>query len=196
MTQIPSKQQIMDWVADHPDANSKRDIAKAFGIKGAQRIELKRLLKELEAEGQLERRRRHYMDAEKLPPVTVLELLAPDGSGDLFARPLEWRGEGPMPKILYTPRQTDPALGRGERFLARLVEVHGETGNDPHLMRRRLERNRLHEASGIPKREDPVPDLGRLLPHRRTAPYRSGRASVEPHRTHDHGDARRLLLEL
>ena len=74
MTRIPSKQQIMDWVADHPDANSKRDIAKAFGVKGAQRIELKRLLKELESDGQLERRRRHYLDAEKLPPVTVLEL--------------------------------------------------------------------------------------------------------------------------
>ena len=137
MTQIPSKQQIMDWVADHPDANSKRDIAKAFGIKGAQRIELKRLLKELEAEGQLERRRRHYLDAEKLPPVTVLELLAPDGSGDLFAKPLEWRGEGPVPKILYTPRNSDPALGRGERFLARLVEVHGEDHQyEARLMRR------------------------------------------------------------
>ena len=63
MAQIPSKEQIMEWVADNPDANSKRDIAKAFGIKGAERIELKRLLKELEAEGQLERRRRHYQDA-------------------------------------------------------------------------------------------------------------------------------------
>ena len=77
-TQIPSKAQILEWVSDNPDANSKRDIAKAFGIKGAARIELKRLLKELEAEGHLERRRRHYLDAETLPPVTVLELLAPD----------------------------------------------------------------------------------------------------------------------
>ena len=62
MAQIPSKEQIMEWVAEHPDATSKRDIAKAFGIKGAERIELKRLLKELEGEGQLERRRRHYRD--------------------------------------------------------------------------------------------------------------------------------------
>lgn len=137
MTQIPSKQQIMDWVAEHPDASSKRDIAKAFGIKGADRIELKRVLKELEAEGQLERRRRHYLDPEKLPPVTVLELLAPDGSGDLFARPLEWRGEGPMPRILFTPRESDPALGQGERFLARLVEIHGEDHQyEARLMRR------------------------------------------------------------
>ena len=126
MAQLPSKEQILEWVADNPDANSKRDIAKAFGIKGAERIELKRLLKELEGEGQLERRRRHYRDAERLPPVTVLELLAPDGSGDLFARPLEWQGDGPMPRILYMPRDSDPALGRGDRFLGRLIEVPGE----------------------------------------------------------------------
>ncbi|MEH6788371.1 MAG: ribonuclease R [Paracoccus sp. (in: a-proteobacteria)] len=160
MTQLPDKQQILDWVSDHPDANSKRDIAKAFGIKGAQRIELKRLLKELEAEGQLERRRRHYLDAEKLPAVTVLELLAPDGSGDLFARPLEWRGEGPVPRILYTPRQTDPALGRGERFLARLVEVHGEDHQYQARLMRRITAapNRI---TGIFRKDT---EGGRILP--------------------------------
>ena len=160
MTRIPSKQQIMDWVADHPDANSKRDIAKAFGVKGAQRIELKRLLKELESDGQLERRRRHYLDAEKLPPVTVLELLAPDGSGDLFAHPLEWRGEGPMPRILYTPRRTDPALGRGERFLARLVEVHGEDHQYEARLMRRITAS-PHRIVGIFRKDT---EGGRIVP--------------------------------
>ena len=160
MTSIPGKQDILDWVAEHPDANSKRDIAKAFGIKGAARIELKRLLKELESEGQLERRRRHYLDAGKLPPVTVLELLAPDGSGDLFAKPLEWRGEGPVPRILFAPRASDPALGRGERFLARLIEVHGE---DHHYQARLMRRvaaapNRI---TGIFRKEA---EGGRILP--------------------------------
>ena len=126
MAQIPSKQQILDWVADHPDANSKRDIAKAFNIKGAERIELKRLLKELEAEGHLERRRRHYQDTHQLPPVTVVRLESPDGNGDLWARPLEWQGEGPEPRILYKPREADNALGPGDRILARLIEVQGE----------------------------------------------------------------------
>lgn len=137
MTQIPSKQQIMDWVSEHPDANSKRDIAKAFNIKGAQRIELKRLLKELEAEGRLERRSRHYRNPETLPPVTVVELLPPDGSGDLFVRPLDWQGEGPAPAILYVPARSDPALGRGDRFLARLSPVEGEDhAYQARLMRR------------------------------------------------------------
>ncbi|MEE2862129.1 MAG: ribonuclease R [Pseudomonadota bacterium] len=160
MTQIPSKAQILEWVADNPDANSKRDIAKAFGIKGAARIELKRLLKELESEGQLERRRRHYLDAERLPPVTVLELLAPDGSGDLFARPLEWSGQGPVPRILYAPRQTDPALGRGDRFLGRLIEVVGED----HQYQARLIRRITAQANritGIFRRDS---EGGRILP--------------------------------
>ena len=83
--QIPTKQQILDWIADHPGAGAKRDIAKAFGIKGAARIELKRILKEMEAEGTLERRKTSYADPSKLPPVTVLRILDPDENGDLFA---------------------------------------------------------------------------------------------------------------
>jgi ribonuclease R len=160
MASLPSKEQIMEWVADNPDANSKRDIAKAFGIKGAERIELKRLLKELESEGQLERRRRHYQDAERLPPVTVLELLPPDGSGDLFARPLEWQGEGPMPRIHYAPRDTDPALGRGDRFLGRLVEVPGEDYQYQARLIRRITAA-PHRITGIFRKEA---EGGRIVP--------------------------------
>ena len=109
MAQLPSRQQILDWVAAHPDATAKRDIAKAFGIKGAERIELKRLLKELEGEGVLERRRRHYHDAEKLPPVTVVQLLPPDKDGDIFARPMEWQGAGPMPRRRMRSRRSPPS---------------------------------------------------------------------------------------
>lgn len=160
MTQIPGKAQILEWLAEHPSANSKRDIAKAFGIKGAARIELKRLLKELEAEGQLERRRRHYLDAETLPPVTVLELLPPDGSGDLFARPLEWSGTGPMPRILYAALKSDPALGRGDRFLGRLIPVVGEDHQYQARLIRRItaQPNRI---TGIFRKDS---EGGRILP--------------------------------
>ena len=160
MAQIPSRQQILEWVADNPDATSKRDIAKAFGIKGAERIELKRILKELESEGLLERRRRHYLDAERLPPVTVVQILSPDGDGDLFARPLEWQGDGPQPRILFVPRRADPAIGPGERILARLVEVAGED----HQYEARLIRRIGHTAQklvGIFRKET---EGGRILP--------------------------------
>ena len=126
MNQIPTKQQILEWLADHPGAGAKRDIAKAFGIKGAARIELKRRVKEMEAEGSLERRRRSYHDAEKLPPVTVLQILPPDASGDQFARALEWTGEGADPRILFVPRAADAPVAEGDRILARMQEVAGQ----------------------------------------------------------------------
>lgn len=58
LPQIPSRQEILDWLSEHPGASSKRDIAKAFGIKGPQKVELKRILKQMEDEGLLAKRRR------------------------------------------------------------------------------------------------------------------------------------------
>jgi ribonuclease R len=126
MADLPTKEQILRWISDNPHATSKRDIAKAFGIKGAARIDLKRILKELEEDGHLQKRRKTYRDPDKLPPVAVLQVLAPDDLGDLFAKPLEWQGDGPEPRILFSARATDPAVGEGDRVLARLQEVQGE----------------------------------------------------------------------
>ena len=126
MARIPTKNEILSWISDNPTKTAKRDIAKAFGIKGADRIDLKRVLKELEEEGHLEKRRKTYRDPEKLPPVSVLEVTAPGADGDLFARPLEWQGDGSEPVILMILRDSDPALGEGNRILARLTEVKGE----------------------------------------------------------------------
>ena len=123
MTQILTKDQIRQWISDNPGLMAKRDIAKAFGIKGDGKIELKRLLKELETDGTLVRKRRSYREADKLPPVSILTILAPDSQGDLFATPTEWASEDAPPGILFIPRKGDEALGAGDRILARLAEV-------------------------------------------------------------------------
>ncbi|MEM6662987.1 MAG: VacB/RNase II family 3'-5' exoribonuclease, partial [Pseudomonadota bacterium] len=126
MARIPTKDDILNWISDNPTKTAKRDIAKAFGIKGAARIDLKRLLKDLEEDGHLQKRKKTYRDPEKLPPVSVLEVTEPNDDGDLFARPLEWDGDGPEPQILMVLRDSDPALGEGNRILARLTEVKAE----------------------------------------------------------------------
>ncbi|MEM9900816.1 MAG: ribonuclease R [Pseudomonadota bacterium] len=126
MADLPTKSQILDWISDNPTKTAKRDIARAFGVKGAQRIDLKRLLRELEDDGHLGRRKGQYRDTDKLPPVTVAQIGAPDADGDLTARPLEWHGEGAEPRILLIPRSGEPALGEGDRVLLRLQEVAGE----------------------------------------------------------------------
>lgn len=127
MTRIPSKDEILQWISDNPTQTSKRDIARAFGIKGADRIDLKRILRELEADGHLQKRKKTYRDPDKLPPVAVAQVLRPDADGDLFARPLEWQGEGEEPpRILLIQKAGDPALKQDDRILARLSEVKGE----------------------------------------------------------------------
>ncbi|WP_208353911.1 ribonuclease R [Pseudaestuariivita rosea] len=137
MTRIPTKDDILTWISDNPTLTSKRDIAKAFGIKGAARIDLKRVLKELEHEGHLEKRKKTYRDPDKLPPVSVLQVQAPTGDGDLMAKPMEWQGEGVEPVVLVIPRSSDPALGEGDRILARLTEVKGQ---DHHYQARLIRR--------------------------------------------------------
>src|SRR3989338_10296166 len=140
MNPIPTKDQIRQWITENPGLSAKRDIAKAFGIKGDARIDLKRLLAELEAEGSLEKRARRFRDPGALPPVSVLLVLPPDAAGDLFAIPLEDAGEaGPQdsPRILILPQKGDPALGDGDKILARLTPAAGEGyGYEARLIRK------------------------------------------------------------
>ncbi|MEL6573842.1 MAG: ribonuclease R [Pseudomonadota bacterium] len=141
MTDIPSKADILQWISDHPTKTAKRDIAKAFGIKGAARIDLKRLLKELEADGKLTKRRSSYRDANTLPPVSVCEVTGTDDDGDLFARPLEWNGDGAVPRILIQLRKTDPTMAHGDRFLGRLTAVVDEDHSHTARIIRRIGHN-------------------------------------------------------
>lgn len=126
MASIPTKDEILAWISENPTRTNKRDIGKAFGIKGAARIDLKRLLKELAEDGHLEKHRKTYRDPESLPPVSVLQVIEPNADGDLFARPLEWEGEGAEPSVLLILKASEPALGAGDRILARLTQVKDE----------------------------------------------------------------------
>lgn len=126
MSRIPNKDEVLQWISDNPTKTSKRDIARAFGIKGAARIDLKRLLKELEAEGHLQKRARTYREPGALPPVSVARVDLIDSDGDVFLEPMEWSGEGDAPRALFIAKKDDPALGEGDRVLVRLQKVDGD----------------------------------------------------------------------
>lgn len=129
MSRIPTKKEVLDWVRENPGQTSKRDVARAFGLKGADKVELKAILRELEAEGELRRDRKHLREAGTLPPVTVLRVTGADGDGDLWAAPVQWdEAEGPEPRVLMSLRAHEPALAEGDRVLARLApEGEGAT---------------------------------------------------------------------
>ena len=45
---LPTRQQILDFIARSEEPAGKREIARAFGLKGQEKIELKALLKDID----------------------------------------------------------------------------------------------------------------------------------------------------
>jgi len=126
---FPTREQVLAFVAEHPGEAGKREIARAFGIKGgADKIALKALLKDLETESAVGKRRGRLVRSGDLPPVTVLEIASRDRDGEFIAVPSEWpEEEGDPPRILVAPgKGPGPAPGVGDRILARLAP--GEDG--------------------------------------------------------------------
>ena len=137
MKQLPTKEQVLDWIQDNPTKSSKRDVARAFGIRGNDRIELKRILKDLTDDGHIQKRRKAYRGPNELPPVTVLLVEKPNSDGDLTARPMEWEGDDPAPRILYEAAKKDVALKEGDRILARISpSADADFAYNAHLIRR------------------------------------------------------------
>ena len=160
MAKIPSKSEILQWIADNPTQTDKRSISKAFGLKGAAKIDLKHLLRQLQDEGHLEKRRKSFRDPNRLPPVSVLRVSGPDSDGDLMARPMDWQGDGPEPLILIVGRSEPPALGAGDQILARLTQVQGE----PHSHEARVIRRIGQGAQKIVGIFRAGSDGGRIVP--------------------------------
>ena len=160
MSQLPTKAEVLQWISDNPTQTTKRDIARAFGIKGAARIDLKRILKELEAEGHLEKRKKTYRDPDRLPPVAVLRVTGLTPDGEVLAQAAEWHGDGPAPVVMILPKAGDPALGEGDRVLARVSEVKGETHQYDGRLIRRIGTNPRRVLGIFRKRTEG----GRILP--------------------------------
>jgi predicted ArsR family transcriptional regulator len=55
---LPSREELVSFITKAPGKVGKRDLAKAFDIKGGDRIWLKQMLKDLEEEGVVDRRKK------------------------------------------------------------------------------------------------------------------------------------------
>ena len=64
---VPPRDVLMRFISENPDKASKREIYKAFGLKGETRIELKALLREMEQDGLLEKKRNSLVRPGALP---------------------------------------------------------------------------------------------------------------------------------
>ncbi|WCL55703.1 ribonuclease R [Gimibacter soli] len=128
---MPSREAVLDFIKGFEGRVTKRDIARAFDVKGPDKVQLKKLLREMTDDGLIAKDfSKSLRPSDRLPSVQVVEFAGLDREGEAFVKPVNWEGEGAPPKIALAmgKRHKGPAMGPGDRALVRLREVRrGET---------------------------------------------------------------------
>ncbi len=129
-SKLPGKDDILEFIKQAPAKVGKREIARAFGIRGEERLDLNRVLAGMRGEGTLVGNRKGLAKKGGLPSVTVLEVTGRDEDGDLIAKPAVWEDEGERPLVLLPAHQArgpqadiEAEIGIGDRILARITEL-------------------------------------------------------------------------
>lgn len=134
MSSFPSDEEILDFIADNPGQTGKREVARAFGIKGADRITLKQRLKALKESGKITSEGSALRKAGELPPVFPVAVVSVDDDGDLIVVPkMHLEGDGDQQRFVLIEKSNrrgapaTPAPGVGDTLLVR--QIAGTTGD-------------------------------------------------------------------
>ncbi len=121
---LPTRAEILDFIAASPAPVGRRDILRAFKVPPEQRVALKGLIKEVERGGSVERGPRRRIEViEDLPEIGIVEITGVDVDGEMLGRPLAWREATDAPAIYVVAERGAPALGVGERAVVRFVRL-------------------------------------------------------------------------
>jgi len=136
---LPTRKQIIEFIQTSDKITGKREIAKAFGLKGQEKIALKKLLKDMAEEGLIDGRKTSYHRMGGVPRVTVLRVVEIE-EGEPFAIPDNWEPDDaaapPRLRIIEGKKggARQAALKIGDRILARTEETGG--GWRAHVMKK------------------------------------------------------------
>jgi len=130
---FPGRDAIVAFIRAQPADVGTREIAREFGLKNADRVELKRILRELAADGTIAKRGKKIHQPAVLPPTVMADITGRDSDGELIATPAEWDEEesGAAPKIrIHVPRRPQPgtSAGVGDRALLRVEKPDDSEG--------------------------------------------------------------------
>jgi len=131
---LPDKDTLIAFLREAGEAE-KADIARAFGLKGVERRQLREMLKTLEAEGALGKRgRKGFSEAGALPPVGVADVVDRDADGELYVELVKGGDDAPRALLLPDRAGKTPAPGLGDRLLVKFTR--GAEGWEARLVKR------------------------------------------------------------
>ena len=135
---LPTSKQILKFIEESGSPAGKREIARAFGLHGHDKIMLKALLKDMADEGLIDSAPgRAFHKAGGVPKVTVLRVISVE-DGQVLAIPESWHADTPAPRLRVIERGRRSALALNDRILARTEEAGA--GHVAHVMKK-LERS-------------------------------------------------------
>lgn len=115
----PSRDNLLRFITENPDQAGKREIAKAFRLKGDDRVWLKEMLRDLQSEGLVEKNAKRLARPGALPPMSVLDIVSRDTDGGLIGKPVE--GDDTIRVAVHVGRRDKgPVPGIGQRILAKV----------------------------------------------------------------------------
>ena len=134
MAHLPSRDDILKFIAEQSGKVGKREIAHAFRLSGSDRIALKKLLREMAAEGLLEGARKSGMRLQSdLPNVCVIRVTGRDRENNLIARAIREaavldKPDAPLITIIEASgrgrvNRSAQLVSPGDTALARLVRI-------------------------------------------------------------------------
>jgi ribonuclease R len=144
---LPDRETLLRYIREAGETD-KADLARVFGLKGADRRALREMLRDLEAEGALGKRgRRGLAEAGAAPPVGVADVVERDPDGDLYVKLA--KGGDDLPLIRLAPDRKEAiagAPGLGDRVLVRFQRL--ESGELEARLIKRLGQS-AHKILGV-----------------------------------------------
>ena len=102
---LPNRDQVLEFIKGSKEPAGKREIARAFGLKGQERVALKALLRDMADEGLIDGEKRAFHRMGGVPKVTVLRVVDVE-EGEAIAIPDAWSPDSGLGWLWVRPAMT------------------------------------------------------------------------------------------
>ena len=144
---LPDRDALARFITEAGESDIT-DIARHFGLKGADRRALREMVRSLEGDGTLARRgRKGFAKPGEMPPVGVADVVERDVDGDLFVRLTKGAEDAPLVRLAPgRAEKAGGAPGLGDRLLVHFDRI--ESGEYEARLIKRLGQS-AHKVLGV-----------------------------------------------